>query len=175
MEEISVTPVLPESLPYGLLVGAVLLLIVIAALILLPRPRPRVEFPFAAKVVLTDAELAFHGVLVQCLPADTVLLSKVRLADFLEVQAAPGEHLRHFGRISQKHADFLLVDPATADPLLVIELDDSSHRRSQRTIESDEFKDHAYAAARVPILRIPAARSYNRSDLTARIEAALEG
>ncbi|MCB2156668.1 DUF2726 domain-containing protein [bacterium] len=174
MESIQSTPGASSLLILAAAAGLLFLLIVVVALAVLLRPKPREEFPYVTQPVMTDAELAFHLALADCVPTDTILLSKVRLADFLEVKAQPGEHLRYFGRISQKHADFLLIDAASSDPLLVIELDDASHRRSQRTIDSDAFKDKAYAAAGIPILRVPAARRYDRADLEEKIAEALE-
>ena len=141
---------------------------------LLNRTR-RVEFPFAAKSVFTDSERLFFHVLRTCAPPGTMLLAKVRLADFLDVRGAPSnEYLRHFGRISQKHTDFLLVDADRGGPMLAIELDDATHRTNARTRESDAFKQAAYAAAGVPLLRVPLARKYDAHGLRDVIHRAIE-
>ena len=141
---------------------------VVVAFVLLLKLLSGVEreiYPYARKAVLTDGERHFATTLQRCVPPGVVLLMKVRLADFLEVEMRGTERLKYFGKISQKHADFLFVDAETFDPLLVVELDDRSHRQSRRTMESDAFKDRAYEAAEVPILRIKAARNYKKTEI----------
>ncbi len=133
------------------------------------------RYPFDTKPVLTEAELAFHAVLADCVPDDLILLAKVRLADFLNVRKGEQEFLRYFGKISQKHSDFLLIDAGSSEPVLAIELDDSTHRRLRRTIDSDQFKDAAYEAAGLPVLRVPAAKRYNAAELRGDVLAALNG
>jgi len=162
-------PLPPDRWP--LLLVAVLLLLVIAVWLLLRARRD--QFPYELKPVLTDPERHFHTTLRQALPPGTLLLMKVRLADFLEITVRNDAYLRHFGRISQKHTDFLVVDAETLTPLLAIELDDSSHRHSLRTRESDTFKELAYQAAGLPLLRVPLARKYDRSRLREVIQQGL--
>ncbi|MBR3404955.1 MAG: DUF2726 domain-containing protein, partial [Firmicutes bacterium] len=58
-----------------------------------------------------------------------------------------------FNRIKAKHTDFILVEPETLEVLAVVELDDPSHEREDR-IERDEFVDHVYEAAGIPLLHI---------------------
>jgi len=155
-------------------ISIVLVLIVVIVLLILGTRGRKPKFPFETKPVLTEAELAFHRALADCVPPDTILLSKVRLADFLRVTARGDDFMRYFGKVSQKHTDFLLVDAATSEPVLSIELDDSSHRRSSRTADSDEFKNRVYEAAGLAILRVPARRTYDKRDLQSRIAAAME-
>ena len=64
------------------------------------------------------------------------------------------------GRISQKHVDFVLVDVRSTEIVLVVELDDKTHRRRDRS-ERDEFLDRAFAAAGVDVLHVPAAANYD--------------
>lgn len=154
--------------------GALFLLFLIFAIVLVQwRGRKSREFPYQLKPVLTQAEEKFFTVLQECAPPDTLLLSKIRLADFLEVTIRGKGYLAAFNPIARKHADFLLIDPKTNLPLLIIELDDSSHRRSQRTMESDEFKNAAFRAANVPLLRTPVRKTYDRTELRREIEDAL--
>jgi len=50
------------------------------------------------------------------------------------------------------------------DPILAIELDDSSHREGRRR-ERDSFVDDALSAAELPLLRVPVRRSYSPQEL----------
>jgi len=77
---------------------------------------------------LSPAELSFYRVLATLIANRVVIFTKVRLADIFFV-ARPHENRSYFGRISQRHVDFLLCEPNTAKPIVGIELDDSSHNR----------------------------------------------
>jgi len=161
-------------LSHLVVIGLVVVAALIAVVLVLSVFRRRPPFPFETKPVLTEAELVFHRALAECVPNDTILLAKVRLADFLDVTARGDEFMRHFAKISQKHSDFLIIDAATSEPLLSIELDDSSHRRSRRTMDSDAFKNAVYEAVGIPILRVPARKEYDTRDLGEQVTTALE-
>lgn len=151
-------------------------LVVIVALWLLLRSRGRKPiYPYALKAVLSPAEALFFEALLDALPEGCHLLSKVRLADFLDVTGEAGEErLGHFARIAQKHTDFLVIDAGTAQPLVAVELDDSSHQTNRRTVENDLFKNAAYHAAGLAILRFPVERSYDRRQLRRALEQGME-
>ena len=76
--------------------------------------------------------------------------------------------------INAKHIDFVLCDPDTVRQLLAIELDDSSHQRSDRR-SRDIFVDDALRAAGLPLLRVPARQSYNPAELQTRIQQSITG
>ena len=120
---------------------------------------------------LSPAERSFFGVLEQILPVGFRVFAKPRLADVLEVSKGVSRRSRVglFNRIAQKHVDFVLLDAATMRVVAGIELDDSSHRRASAKV-SDSFKDKAFAAASIPLLRVRAARSYNVQELRSMLE-----
>lgn len=131
------------------------------------------DFPYvAADALLTPAERSFFGVLQQAISSEYHLLTKVRLADIIEVRRGLGGRRRQtaFNRICAKHADFVVCDPQTYRVVGVIELDDSSHRATKRR-QRDEFLDSALAAASIPILHVPAQRSYAVAELRAQVQA----
>lgn len=154
-------------------VGVFILLLAIVAWVLSTFRGKGEIFPYATQPMLTPTEALFLQALRPAVPPTLWLLSKVRLADFLRVTIRGDQYLSHFGRISQKHADFLLVDPASGAPVLVIELDDSTHRHNARTMASDDFKDRAFEAANLPVLRIPTARSYDSREIAQSIERSI--
>lgn len=132
------------------------------------------DLPYvAAGSLLTPAECSFFCVLQKALAPDYHIFAKVRLADIIELQRGLSARRRSaaFNRISAKHADFVACDPQTFRIVGVIELDDSSHRAAKRQ-QRDQFMDSALAAASVPILRVPAQRSYSPSTLREQAEAA---
>jgi hypothetical protein len=116
---------------------------------------------------LSPAEFSFYKVLSGLVGTHLVIQSKVRLADIFFV-SRPNENMSYFHRIAQRHVDFLICEPQTMKPLLGIELDDSSHNRSDRQ-ERDDFVDHVFEAAELPLVRVPAEREYNSREIAAQI------
>ncbi|MCP4142617.1 MAG: DUF2726 domain-containing protein [Chloroflexi bacterium] len=116
---------------------------------------------------LSPAELSFYKVLASIVGTRLVIQSKVRLADIFFV-SRPNENRAYFGKISQKHLDFLVCDPKTMKPLFGIELDDSSHKRSDRQ-KRDVFVNNVFRAANLPLLRFPVQRSYTRDEIVSKI------
>lgn len=115
--------------------------------------------------VLSPAEQGFHAVLQAALhvintenpESRYTLFASVRLAEVLSVSESPANRSlwqRAFNRISSKQVDFVVCDEQTTRPLLVIELDDSSHKRSDRA-KRDEFVDRACRTAGLPVLHVP--------------------
>lgn len=94
------------------------------------------------------------------------------LGDLLEIPPGTPNWRVYRNRIDRKHADFVLCAPGDLAPLLVIELDDATHRAPVQR-ERDEFKDEVLDAAGLPILRVPARRSYAPAELRELIESRL--
>ena len=116
---------------------------------------------------LSPAELSFYKVLQPVVGTKLAIQSKVRLADVFFV-ARHNENRSYFGKISQKHVDFLVCDAMTMKPLFGIELDDASHKRPDRQ-ERDAFVDDVFRTANLPLLRFPVQRSYSRDEITSKI------
>ena len=119
---------------------------------------------------LSPAEFSFYKVLSSILgplgPSFTVQ-SKVRLADVFFVIRL-NENIAYYNKIIPRHVDFLVCDSTTMKPLLGIELDDASHRRSSRQ-ERDKFVEGVFRAAQLPLVRFPAQRAYNTREVAKRI------
>jgi Protein of unknown function (DUF2726) len=117
------------------------------------------RLPYAKKKYLFSvAERSFYEVLKRLVPAEYTVFAKVRLADVVYVTKGTGAWQSHFNRISGKHLDFVLCNRDLA-PVVVIELDDSSHDEEERQ-SRDGFLDQALLAAALPILHVPAKRGY---------------
>ncbi len=134
------------------------------------------SFPYTrASALLTAGERAFARVLYQAVGADFQICPKVRLADVIVVR--PGVSPKHrnasFARICSKHLDFVLCHPETFEIVAIIELDDRSHGAPSRR-ERDAFLDRAITAAGLPILHMPAQRSYSARKLRAQVLDLLE-
>ncbi len=119
--------------------------------------------------LFTPAERSFYGALRQALDGRFTILAKVRLGDLLEVPYGTPRAMGHKNRINQKHVDFVLCAPEDFTPLLVIELDDSSHTRLDRQ-ERDVFVDIALEAVGLPVLRVAARQAYSPAGLRSIID-----
>ena len=137
------------------------------------RPRqtdeaPGVALPYRTRDdFLSPAEQSLYRLLCSALQGRGVVFPKVRLADVFFV-AHPNENVGYMNRVAQRHLDFLICDPATLRPMAGLELDDSSHARPQRQA-SDVFLNEVFAAAGLPLIRVPAQASYTAEQLSAAL------
>ncbi|MFO0808999.1 MAG: DUF2726 domain-containing protein [Gemmataceae bacterium] len=130
-------------------------------------PLPDAYPYYARRALLTRTELAFYETLRDVVGGRFAVCMKVRLGDV--IGCSDDAWKLGYGRlIAQKHLDFVVVDPKTTKVVVAIEVDDRSHAHPKRQAR-DHFVDLAMRAARVPLLRVPAARAYPPS----RIQQAL--
>jgi len=134
---------------------------------------PALTHPYRKKEsLLTPAERSFFGVLNEAVAGHLLIFAKVRLTDLITTPSGIDGWQSHQNKIQSKHVDFVLCTSDTVAPLLCIELDDTSHKRQKR-VERDAFLDAALAAARLPLLHIPAARAYNVAAIKQQIDQLL--
>lgn len=122
------------------------------------------------KSVLTKAEIIFHKALQEAVP-EAPLFPKVRVADVMD---AAERYSGDFLRISQKHFDWVLCHPVSFEPLIAIELDDSSHQWSHKQRKNDQTKDEAAREAGIDLLRFPWQREYDVAQVRERIANVLD-
>ena len=119
--------------------------------------------------LLSQGERAFYDVLCRAVNADRHrVFCKVRLGDLLWMPKGTDKRQSHWNRIQSKHVDFVVCSAEALRPLVVIELDDRSHERSERQ-ERDSFVDRALAAAGLPILHVPAKARYDAEQIAVEI------
>jgi len=116
---------------------------------------------------LSRAERSFYHVLRSTVADWAVVCPKVSLGDLFFAQTGDyGQNRSWMNRIDRKHVDFLLCDPKTMRPLLGIELDDASHRKPKQA-QRDRFVERVFAAAGLPLARVPVRAEYNTRELGA--------
>lgn len=110
--------------------------------------------------------------LQQAVAADYQIFAKVRLADIVRPvhNRRSGAWQSAFNRVSSKHVDFVLCAPANMRVLIVIELDDRTHDRSNRK-DRDTLVNSALADACIPLLRISAKPTYSPAQLREQLAA----
>ena len=131
-------------------------------------------FPYTrTDCFFSPAEASFFAALRVALAEEYEIFAKVRLLDVLNVKPGQGWQAA-FNRVQSKHIDFLLCDRATSRPVLVIELDDSSHQRADRKTR-DAFLDKALEVVGLPVLHVPVTRAYDPRELGRLIKSTLSG
>lgn len=114
---------------------------------------------------LSPAEKSFFLVLRKVVASDGEVLAKIRLGDlFYACRGDYGERVGLRNRVDRKHVDFLVCHPTNFEPWFGVELDDSTHQRSDRK-ERDVLVDEIFAAANLPLVRIPVRSSYTLAEL----------
>lgn len=125
---------------------------------------------FRRKFLLTKAEKSFYGVLRRIL-GDSYIFAKVRLADLVEADERHLLRKSNFDHIKSKHIDFVICDAALS-PVIVIELDDSSHSHPVRAAR-DRDVNRILEIVELPILRVPVRRTYNPAEIAKQLLARL--
>lgn len=122
---------------------------------------------------LSAAEISFYHILQSAVDETITVCPKVNLNDIFFV-SRPDQNQAALNRISRKHVDFLLCDSRSMRPLAGIELDDSSHARADRQTR-DAFVQQVFDAAGLALLRFPAQRAYNISEVTSLLSELFAG
>jgi hypothetical protein len=128
---------------------------------------PAIPFRRASRL-LSRGERAFWYPLFEAVKGKYRIFCKVRLLDV--VSAPAGSDRYWFRKVRGFHVDFVLCDPQTTAPLLVVELDDRSHR-SDDAKSRDELKAAVLAAAGLPLYRVACQQAYDPTDLARAIDA----
>ncbi len=128
------------------------------------------QYPYHTRdSIVTAAELNFYQVLRTVIREHYVICLQVPIQQLFFAKTGDRKQNAHYrGKISQKTVDFVLCDPRALRPLAAIELDDSSHQRSDRQ-QRDDFVENVFAAAKLPLIRVPVHSSYAPTDLRERL------
>jgi predicted RNA-binding Zn-ribbon protein involved in translation (DUF1610 family) len=138
----------------------------------IPDDEPKVLPYFVRDDFFSDAEASFYRVLKNMAADHLIICPKVSLAEIFYV-SHPNESMTYFNRINRKHVDYLLCDTNTLRPRFAIELDDSSHQRSDR-MERDDFVDEVFSTTGLPLVRVPVQLAYNTCELAEIFRMALQ-
>ncbi len=109
--------------------------------------------PYKKKLLLTKNEWVFYKSLKPV--ADELgytVLSKIRVADLVEVNVKDNkDYIKYFNKINKKHIDFALAKPENLQIMLLIELDDNSHKDGNKR---DDFIEKLYKQTGYKLLRV---------------------
>jgi hypothetical protein len=106
--------------------------------------------------VMNKSERQMYKILQSVLDNKFIVLSKVRIEDFVDINQDNlpwGERQGLRGKIKSRHVDFLICEIQTTKPLMAIEVDGKSHR-SLRRLERDQFVYNLYEEIGLPLVKI---------------------
>lgn len=122
------------------------------------------KLPFGLRTqMLSEPKALMYRALVAASAADAVVFAKVRLSDFLFVSGG-GDDLKHAIKMDRKFVDFLLCDPFSMQPLLVIELGIPTED-GEKAKTRDPFITRALKTSGIKLLKVEARPSYPVRDL----------
>jgi len=121
---------------------------------------------------MTAVEHKLYDALIAAVGHQFYIFAQVHLPTIVD-NKVPGQYWKSsFRHIDEKSVDFVLCDKAYISPRLVIELDDSSHKRPDRQ-ERDKEVERILAEAGLPLLRLSVQRMFNSLKLSQQITVAL--
>jgi hypothetical protein len=157
-------------LKFYLIFSIFFILAILAVIVFLKIKNTR--FPYIKKeYLLSEAEKKFYFVLAEILGNDYLIFSKVRMVDLLYLPKMSNSDFYYYqNKIQSKHVDFIICDKENIKPLLAIELDDSSHLKTDRFLR-DILVDKIFENAKLPILHIKASGNYDKEILLSQVKS----
>jgi very-short-patch-repair endonuclease len=139
------------------------------------RAKPQSVFPYKAKpYFFSNAEASFYHLLLQMTGENIIVFPHVALRDLVTITGInKSDYYKYYNQIDRKQIDFLLVDAKNLKPMLVIELDDSSHQRPDR-VQRDIFVEKVLTISRIPFVRIPVKQSHDPKELVDTFRKAIQ-
>jgi hypothetical protein len=114
---------------------------------------------------LSSAELSFYLQAREVLSGKYIVCPKVSLAELFHVSETDGRQWQLYkNKIIQKRVDFVVFDSATMKPLYAIELDNSNYDLPDRQ-QRDEFVDHVFESANLPLVRVDWQSGYSHEEM----------
>jgi len=117
--------------------------------------------------LLSEAERTFLQTLDQAVPPNTRVFVQVALAAIISPRKGSSTWQRDRNRIAQKVVDFVVCDQ-WAKPLVAVELDDASHKKTKRA-DRDELLDSILSNVGLRVIHVRAAGSYDVEALRAEL------
>jgi len=125
------------------------------------------HLPFSKRRYLCNkVERNFFRYLVKSVSGDYLVLTKVRLADLMVIDAQLNDRkkMEAYEKIASRKADFVLVDRATTEIRMVIELFNGRINNTKR-VQQGIFLDRLFSEVSIPLLRIRISENYHINDL----------
>ncbi len=160
----------PESIYYLLIAVAVSTLL----LLFWRHYRQRRGFPEfeRQRSLLSPQQRALYQVLIKLVGAYSVVLPRVNLSNLVK---SPGDHRSyedHWKRVLREWVDFVVCSPSSISPVLAVKLETRMERKRRKMGGLDVLED-TLTSAKIPLLRIKSAESYDANEIMSNIRFAL--
>jgi hypothetical protein len=138
------------------------------------RPEPKSTSPPYKKqsALISDGERQFYHVLRAAVGAQWTVLLMVRLTDVVSIPDDVADRDDWQKRIEGQRIEFLICDAHTLEPKAAIDLDDRPPEGADEP--RNPLLAETFAAAGLPLLRVPMSNCYNTAELRGRFEQALK-
>lgn len=138
---------------------------------LFTKENEEVKLPYAKRDdFLSYSELSFYKVLRQAIDDSIIICPKVSLKDIFFVKSKDKSDFRTYhNKIDRKHVDFLLCNSDTLEPICGVELDDSSHQKTDR-VYRDRFVNEVFEVSGLALVRFKNKKSYTLNEIKEKID-----
>ena len=114
--------------------------------------------------LITRAEHEFFDILIDVVGNQYYVFPQIHLCDILDNKVVGQNWKSAFRHINEKSVDYVICDKAYIKPLLAIELDDSTHQRTDRK-ERDGEVERILSDAGLPLLRFGNHGNFNKEEI----------
>ncbi len=122
--------------------------------------------------LLSPQQRALYQELIKLVGANSVVLPRVNLSALVK---PPGDHPsyeNHWKRVLREWVDFVVCSPSSISPVLAIKLETRVERKRRKLGGLDVLED-TLTSARIPLLRIKSADSYDANEIMSSIRFSL--
>lgn len=114
--------------------------------------------------LMTKAELEFFRVLELVIKNQYYIVPQLPISKIATTIAKGKDYYTYLNKIDRKTVDFVLFDRQSFSPVMVIELDDSSHNDENRKIR-DGFVDNVMKNIGLKIIHVKTSYAYSTEEL----------
>ncbi len=122
--------------------------------------------------LLSPQQRALYQELNKLVGAYSVVLPRVNLSSLVK---SPGDHPsyeNHWKRVLREWVDFVVCSPSSISPVLAIKLETRAERKRRKLGGLDVLED-TLTSAKIPLLRLKSADSYDTNEIMSSIRFAL--
>lgn len=114
------------------------------------------------KTLLNSSEATFLKMLSSKLGENIIVIPQVNLLSFVEVDNSFENLYEEIETLRKFTVDYLLIDSATTEPILVVELDGKSHEGFSKK-NRDHYVNQVCDKAKIPIIHVQVGDNFEKS------------
>lgn len=122
--------------------------------------------------LFSPQQRALYKVLIKLVGAHSVVLTRVNLSTLVKSPADHASYEKHWKRVLREWVDFVVCSPSSISPVLAIKLETRAERK-RRKLGGFNVLEDTLTSARIPLMRIKSADSYDPNEIMSNIKCAL--